>query len=36
MKNGDQVKVYPCGKPELAAVGRVALVSTNQLSQRSS
>ena len=32
MKNGDQVKVYPHGQPQLAAAGKVALISANQLS----
>jgi len=32
MRTGDQVRVYPHGKPELAATGRVTLVSDNQLS----
>lgn len=32
MKTGDRVKVYPHGSPDQSAVGKIAIISSNQLS----
>ena len=32
MKQGDRVKVYPHGKPEANAEGKIEIISDNQIS----